>query len=406
MTDKTLTFILAGGTGSRLHPLTIDRAKPAVPFGGKYRIIDFSLANCLHSGLRRILVLTQYKSHSLQKHLRDGWSIFNPELGEYITVVPPQMRSGEKWYQGTADALWQNRYLMKRSGADTILVLSGDHIYRMDYAAMIAAHRESQADVTIACMKASTHEAKSFGVLKLDSQNKVIDFQEKPDNPEPTAEDPGYAHVSMGIYVFNQKWLLEVLQADAANQASSHDFGKNIFPSLIGKHDISAYQFGGNMGRVSQDQYWRDVGTLDSYYQANMNLLAPVPSLDLYQEDWPIRSYQPQTPPARTVPSKAGNEGIFINSILAGGTVISGGCVQHSILFPSIFIGDESVISESIIFERVRIGSNVELKNCIIDKNTVIPDGTRIGFDREQDAARFTVSDSGIVVVPKAYDFS
>lgn len=406
MTDKTLTFILAGGVGSRLYPLTHDRTKPAVPFGGKYRIIDFSLANCLHSGLRQILVLTQYKSHSLHKHLRDGWSIFNPEVGEYITVVPPQMRASQQWYLGTADAIWQNRYLIERSQADSILVLSGDHIYRMDYAAMITAHRNSAADVTIACMKTSVEEAKAFGVINVDEQNKVVDFQEKPENPATMSDDPAHCLVSMGIYVFNKKWLLEILQADSIKANSDHDFGKNIFPSLLNRFEIATYQFGGNSGRVSQDQYWRDVGTIESYYQANMNLLAPVPSLDLYQEDWPIRSYQPQTPPARTVPSKAGNEGIFINSILAGGTVISGGCVQHSILFPNIFVGDESVVSESIIFDRVHIGANVELSNCIIDKNTVIPDNTRIGFDREKDAAKFTVTDSGVVVVPKAYDFS
>ena len=405
MLDKTLTIILAGGVGSRLAPLTEDRAKPAVPFGGKYRIIDFTLANCLHSGLRRILVLTQYKSHSLQKHLRDGWSIFNPELGEYITPVPPQMRVGERWYSGTADAIYHNHYLLERSEADYVLVLSGDHIYRMDYAAMLAAHRANQAAVTVACMQVPIAEAKAFGVMRVDGSQRIVDFHEKPPQPAALPNDPHHALASMGIYVFSMELLLETLRADHAREDSEHDFGKDILPRLIGERRVFAYMFGGDTGRVTPDRYWRDVGTLDAFYQANMDLLEPLPPLNLYQKDWTIRTYQAQSAPARTVPGTSGNEGIFINSIVAGGTVIAGGSVQQSILFPNVFVGDEAVVQESIVFNNVSIGDGVHLKRSIIDKHVEIPAGERIGFDIEKDRQRFTVSDGGVVVVPRAYKF-
>ena len=405
MLDNTLTIILAGGVGSRLAPLTEDRAKPAVPFGGKYRIIDFTLANCLHSGLRRVLVLTQYKSHSLQKHLRDGWSIFNPELGEYITPVPPQMRVGERWYTGTADAIYHNLYLLERSEADYVLVLSGDHIYRMDYAAMLEAHRANQADVTVACMQMPVDEAKAFGVLRVDDDQRIVDFREKPTQPATLPNDPAHALVSMGIYVFSMELLLSTLRADHAHSDSEHDFGKDILPRIVGEKRVFAYPFGGEAGRVTPDRYWRDVGTLDAFYQANMDLLKPVPPLNLYQDDWTIRTYQAQSAPARTVPGASGNEGIFINSIVAGGTVIAGGSVQHSILFPNVFIGDEAVVHNSIIFNDVNIGDGVQLKRCIIDKNVRVPAGERIGFDIEKDRQRFTVSEGGVVVVPRGYRF-
>ncbi|WP_127478220.1 glucose-1-phosphate adenylyltransferase [Sulfurivermis fontis] len=406
MLDQTLAVVLAGGTGTRLKPLTAERAKPAVPFGGKYRIIDFVLANCLHSGLRRVLVLTQYKSHSLQKHLRDGWSIFNPELGEYITPVPPQMRTGERWYQGTADAIYQNLYLVERSEAEAVLILSADHIYRMDYAAMLKAHKAGGADVTVAAMEVPLGAARAFGVMAVDDADRIIGFEEKPAAPKPIPGQPDEALVSMGIYVFSTALLLDELRRDHADEASSHDFGKDILPRLIASRKVMAYRFGGDTGRVTPDRYWRDVGTIDAYYQANMDLLEPVPPLDLYQADWPIRSYQMQTPPARTVPGVSGTEGIFINSIVAGGVVIAGGSVQHSILFPQVFIDDGAFVEDAILFQGVRVGAGARLRRCILDKDVVVPPREQIGYDGKRDRERFTVSEQGIVVVPKGYRFA
>ena len=405
MSENTLAVILAGGEGSRLQPLTKFRAKPSVPFGGKYRIIDFTLTNCLHSGLRKILVLTQYKSHSLQKHLRDGWSIFNPELGEYVTPVPAQMRQGNQWYQGTADAIFQNNYLLERSDSEYTIILSGDHIYRMDYASMIKTHKSHNADVTVACMKVPIKEASQFGVMSTDTDQKIIHFEEKPETVSSCIDDPDHALVSMGIYIFPTRLLIDVLETDNEDSQSSHDFGKDILPKLIHTHEVYVHPFGETEGRVSPDKYWRDVGTIESYYQSNMDLLESIPPLDLYQNDWPIRSYQSQTPPARAVPGVSGNEGIFINSILSGGTIISGANVAHSILSQNVFIDDGSMVENSVIFDDVKIGKRVRLNRCIIDKDVCIPDGEVIGFDRKKDRTRFTVTDSGIVVIPKGYIF-
>ncbi|TAK62261.1 glucose-1-phosphate adenylyltransferase, partial [Methylobacter sp.] len=322
MFDKTIAIVLAGGVGSRLHPLTAERAKPAVPFGGNYRIIDFTLSNCLHSGLRRVLVLTQYKSDSLQKHLRDGWSIFNSEISEYITHVPPQMRTGESWYTGTADAIRQNLYLLERSNANHVVILSGDHIYRMDYAAMLQFHLDQAAELTIACMPVPLASASSFGVMSVDDVHQIRAFDEKPEHPKHLPNDPDRALASMGIYIFNMELLSSELQSDYALTASNYDFGKDIIPRLIGTHCVYAYRFGEETGRVMQDKYWRDVGTIDSYYLANMDLLEPVPSMNLYQPDWVIRTYHSQNPPARMAPGSLGQEGHVINSMLSTGTVV------------------------------------------------------------------------------------
>lgn len=405
MRNKTLTFILAGGMGTRLHPLTSERSKPAVHFGGKYRIIDFTLANCLHSGLRQVLVLTQYKSHSLNKHLRDGWSIFNPELGEYITALPAQMHYGKHGYQGTADAIYQNLNLLDRFDADYALVLSGDHIYRMDYAAMLRNHKTLGADVTVACMDVDIKEAKQFGVVTSDKENRMINFAEKSEQPIPMPARDDRALASMGVYVFSTALLKEVLQEDAENKLSSHDFGKDILPKLIHTQNIFVHHFGGEGGRVKPDRYWRDIGTIDSYFQANMDLLRPTPPLNLYQKDWPIRTYQPQSPPARTIPGASGTEGIFIHSILAGGVVIAGGTVRHSILFQDITIEDKAIVENAIVFSGVHIGAGARLRNCIIDKKVQVPANERIGFHKATDRARFFLSENGIIVVPKGYIF-
>ncbi|TMX46876.1 glucose-1-phosphate adenylyltransferase [Vibrio sp. Hep-1b-8] len=403
--QDTLTVILAGGMGSRLSPLTDHRAKPAVPFGGKYRIIDFTLTNCLHSGLRKILVLTQYKSHSLHKHLRDGWSIFNPELGEFVTVVPPQMRGGGKWYEGTADAIYHNLWLLERSDAKHVIVLSGDHIYRMDYAEMLKDHIENNAALTIACMGVPRKDASAFGVLSANPDGLIDTFSEKPANPDPMPGDPDKSLVSMGIYIFEMETLQRVLEQDAASENSSHDFGKDIIPKLIDERKVYSYNFCSDRGRVAKDCYWRDVGTIDSFYQANMDLLEPIPPMNLYQPSWGIRTYEPQLPPARTVSSATGNEGIFINSIIANGVVNSGGSVQHSIISSNVRIDDSATIVDSILFDSVKVGKGCRLVNCIIDKHVVIPDNTEIGVNPKEDAKRFQISDKGIVVVPESYKF-
>lgn len=403
--QDTLTVILAGGMGSRLSPLTDHRAKPAVPFGGKYRIIDFTLTNCLHSGLRKILVLTQYKSHSLHKHLRDGWSIFNPELGEFVTVVPPQMRGGGKWYEGTADAIYHNLWLLERSDAKHVIVLSGDHIYRMDYAEMLKDHIANNAALTIACMDVPRKDASAFGVLSANQDGLIQTFSEKPTNPDPMPGDPERSLVSMGIYIFEMETLQRVLEQDASSPSSTHDFGKDIIPKLIDERKVYSYNFCSDRGRVAKDCYWRDVGTIDSFYQANMDLLEPIPPMNLYQPSWGIRTYEPQLPPARTVSSATGNEGIFINSIIASGVVNSGGSVQHSVISSNVRIDDSATIVDSILFDSVKVGKGCKLVNCIIDKHVVIPDNTEIGVDRVEDAKHFHISENGIVVVPESYKF-
>jgi len=405
MLENTLAIILAGGAGSRLHPLTDDRAKPAIPFGGKYRIIDFTLANCLHSGIRRVLVLTQYKSHSLQKHLRDGWSIFNPELGEYITPVPPQMRVDGAWYTGTANAIYQNLYMIERSEADWVLILSGDHIYRIDYAEMIKTHIQRKAAVTIACMEVALDEANAFGVMEVDSDSRIVGFEEKPEQPIASADNAERALVSMGIYVFSRQLLMDEMRRDHDKPASRHDFGGDILPSLVASGKAFAYRFGGERGRVSPDRYWRDVGTIDDYYEANMSLLDPLPPLDLYQKDWTIRTYEGQTPPARTVPGESGNEGVFVNSIISGGAVIAGGGVNHSILFSGVRVGDEAIVEDAILFNDVVVGDGAQVKHCIVDKGVLIPAGESIGVDRQRDRERFEVSEKGIIVIAKNYSF-
>jgi len=403
--DKTLAIVLAGGVGSRLHPLTAERAKPSVPFGGIYRIIDFTLSNCLHSGFRRIMVLTQYKSHSLNKHLRDGWSIFSPELGEFILAIPAQMRDGKGWYAGTADAIFQNRFLLERSDAEHVLVLAGDHIYRMDYAEMLRTHIEEERDVTVACMPVPLEEAKAFGVIQTDAERRIRGFSEKVPNPPSIPGDPEHALASMGIYIFKTDLLIDMLQKDHGETNSAHDFGRNILPRIIHSHSVGAFFFGQERGRVLKDSYWRDVGTIDAYYQANMDLLEPVPPINLYQKDWQIRTYHGQFPSARMVPSASGEVGFVENASLAGGDVIIGARVIRSIFSHSVRVESHALVEESILFDGVQVGAGARLRRCIIDKEVHIPPGATIGWDIKADKKRFTVSEGGVVVVTRGYRF-
>jgi glucose-1-phosphate adenylyltransferase len=399
--DKILTIILAGGQGERLYPLTKDRAKPAVPFGGIYRIIDFTLSNCLNSGLRKIVVLTQYKSFSLDKHLRLGWNIFNNELNEYIEQIPPQQRISDQWYQGTADAVYQNIYTLEKEQPEMVLILSGDHIYKMDYRNMARFHLENKADLTIACMEVPVNEGKRYGVIKTDEENRIVGFHEKPSEPIPSPNNPEVTLASMGIYLFNTTTLVKAI-IDDAKQDTNHDFGKNIIPEMIHSKRVYAYPFAD--GTNNNLNYWRDIGTLDAYWEANMDLVQESPEFNLYDKDWPIRTHQEQNPPAKTIFKKTLPEertDMILNSIVSGGCIISGAKVEGCILSPDVRVDTNSEIYDSIIMESVRIGENVKIRNAIIDKSVNIPDYMSIGYNREDDSKHFTVTDSGITVVRK-----
>ena len=399
--DKILTIILAGGQGERLYPLTKDRAKPAVPFGGIYRIIDFTLSNCLNSGLRKIVVLTQYKSFSLDKHLRLGWNIFNNELNEYIEQIPPQQRISDQWYQGTADAVYQNIYTLEKEQPEMVLILSGDHIYKMDYRNMARFHLENKADLTIACMEVPVNEGKRYGVIKTDEENRIVGFHEKPSEPIPSPNNPEVTLVSMGIYLFNTTTLVKAI-IDDAKQDTNHDFGKNIIPEMIHSKRVYAYPFAD--GTNNNLNYWRDIGTLDAYWEANMDLVQESPEFNLYDKDWPIRTHQEQNPPAKTTFKKTLPEertDMILNSIVSGGCIISGAKVEGCILSPDVRVDTNSEIYDSIIMESVRIGENVKIRKAIIDKSVNIPDYMSIGYNREDDSKHFTVTDSGITVVRK-----
>jgi len=403
MPQQTLTLVMATGRGAGLEPLTRHRTKAAVPFGGKFRIIDFTLANCLHSGLRQVLVLTQYKSHPLQKHLRDGWSIYNPELGEYITGVSPQLREAGDWYAGPIDAIRQNRFLLERSRAERVLVLEGDLVYRMDYAEMIRAHHEQSAAVTLAVREAAPSEAPARVQLELGDDDRLRGVAAG--TPAGEGGDAAARLLSMGVYLFDKGRLLEELEHPGLAADEQHVFGGEGLASLAARGDVFGYRFGADRGRVTPDRYWCDPGTLDAYYEATMALLNPQAPVDLYQPDWKIHTYQGQYPPARTVPGSSGTEGIFVNSMLAAGTLISGGGVNHSVLFPRVRVRDAAIVEEAVLFDGVEVGEGAHLRRCIIDKEVVVPAGTRIGLDPKEDAARFPLSPRGVVAVPKGFVF-
>jgi glucose-1-phosphate adenylyltransferase len=400
LTRGTLAVIMAGGRGERLKQLTEDRCKPATPFGGKFRIVDFVLSNCVNSGIRQISVLTQYKAHSLIQHIERGWGYLRGEFGEFVEIIPAQQRHGPNWYQGTADSLWQNMDIVKAHRPLHVLVLAGDHIYKMDYGPMIGFHVENEADITVGVVEVPLDRARDFGVLKVDETNAVVGFQEKPLVPEPMPGRPDVALASMGIYVFNPKLLERLLRADADDGASAHDFGRNVIPGAIGQHRMFAYSF--EDVRTKAQNYWRDVGTVDAFYEANMELVRVSPELNIYDEQWPIWTYQEQLPPAKFVFDDPDRRGVAIDSMVSGGCIISGSRVSNSLLFSSVRVHDWSTVDRSVVLPRVRIGEHCTVRGAIIDEGAVVPDGTEIGVDPLADAERFHVTEGGIVLVTAA----
>jgi glucose-1-phosphate adenylyltransferase len=397
LTRDTLALILAGGQGSRLQHMTRWRAKPAVPFGGKFRIIDFPLSNCLNSGIRRIGVLTQYKAHSLIQHIQKGWGFLRGEFGEFVELLPAQQRIDLSWYAGTADAIYQNLDIIRNHNPSYILILAGDHIYKMDYGPMIAAHVERGADATVGCIEVPIDRAGAFGVMTIDGEQRVTAFLEKPERPEPLPGRTDAALASMGIYVFNTAFLYEQLIRDAGVSASSHDFGKDIIPAIIKSYRIMAYPF--HETAQSRQAYWRDVGTVDAYWEANMELIGVTPELNLYDQTWPIWTYQEQLPPAKFVFDDEGRRGMAVDSMVSGGDIISGALVRHSLLFSNVHVDLYSTVRDSVILPNVHIGKHCRLTRVVVDKGCRIPDGMVIGEDPVQDAQRFFVTSGGVVLV-------
>ncbi len=394
-------MILAGGRGSRLHQLTDWRAKPAVPFGGKFRIIDFVLSNCVNSGIRRIGVATQYKSHSLIQHIQRGWSFLNGQFGEFIDVLPAQQRIEEMWYRGTADAVFQNLDIMRATNPDYVLILAGDHVYKMDYGKLLAFHVEKQADMTVACIEVPIKDASGFGVMGVDRESRVVNFNEKPDHPTPIPGNPDLALASMGVYVFNTNFLYEQLVRDADDKNSSHDFGKDIIPHLVSaNYRVFAQSFEESCVNLNGEvPYWRDVGTIDAYWEANMELTKVTPALNMYDQEWPIWTYQEQLPPAKFVFDDTTRRGMAVDSLVSGGCIISGACVRNSLLFSNVHVHSYSNVEDSVILPNVKVSRNVTLKRVVVDKGCVIPEGLTAGINREEDARRFFVSENGITLI-------
>ena len=398
---ETIVMILAGGQGERLYPLTKVRSKPSVPFGGKYRIIDFALSNCLNSGLRRIYVLTQYKSDSLNQHLLEAWSIFNPELGEFIYSVPPQRKMNNDWYLGTANAIYQNKNLFSNDyKARIVLILGGDHIYKMDYQRLIQYHTKKGADLSIACVEVPQCEASRFGIVGVDADYRVQSFIEKPANPPEIPDNPGYSFVNMGIYVFNSNVLRDVMMDMITKNLKPYDFGKDVIPYMVdSKMSLYAYQFEDE--NKKEKPYWRDIGTLDGYFNANIDLISVSPEFNLYDSNWPMRTYQYQFPPAKTISHEGERVGRSLDSLVCDGSIISGGLVERSLIGSNVKINSFAYVTDSIIMNNCNIGRHARIRKTIIDKNVVVPEGYEIGFDLENDRKKFTVTESGIVVIEK-----
>lgn len=402
ITKNTYAMVLAGGRGSRLHQLTDWRAKPAVPFGGKFRIIDFVLSNCVNSGIRRIGVATQYKSHSLIQHIQRGWSFLNGQFGEFVDLLPAQQRVDENhWYQGTADAVFQNLDILRASNPDFVLILAGDHVYKMDYGRLLAFHVDNKADMTVACLEVPIAESSAFGVMSVDQNSRVVEFAEKPANPAPLPGKPDKVLASMGIYVFNTKFLFEQLIRDADDKRSSHDFGKNLIPYMIEKYHVYAQNFEQSCVGMGDDNvpYWRDVGTIDSYWEANMELTKVIPDLNMYDQEWPIWTHQEQLPPAKFVFDEDGRRGMAIDSLVSGGCIVSGSTVRRSLLFSDVRVDGYCNIEDSVILPNVDVSQGVTLKRVIVDKNCKIPDGLIVGVDPEEDRKRFHVSPNGVTLI-------
>ncbi|MBL0354224.1 MAG: glucose-1-phosphate adenylyltransferase [Candidatus Dechloromonas phosphoritropha] len=401
LTRNTFAIILAGGRGSRLRQLTDFRSKPAVPFAGKFRILDFTLSNCVNSGIRKIGVATQYKAHSLIRHIQRGWSFLDGRFDEFIQLLPAQQQIDDtQWYQGTADAVYQNKHFLKRYNPEHILIVAGDHIYKMDYGRMLAIHAQHRADMTVACIDVPLGEAGEFGVMGVDEDDRVIDFLEKPQNPPSIPGQPDRALASMGIYIFNAKFLFEQLERDALTKGSSRDFGRDIIPHIVPRYRVFAHRFADScVGSEHHRPYWRDVGTIDAYWEANMEMTKVTPELNLYDKDWPIWTYQEQLPPAKFVFDDDGRRGMAIDSLISGGCIISGAAVKRSLLFSSVTVHSWTSIEDSVILPGVDIGRRALLKRCVIDKNCRIPDGMIVGVDPEADRKRFHVSPKGITLV-------
>lgn len=402
---NVLTVLLAGGMGERLYPLTKHRAKPAVPFGGMYRIVDFTLSNCFNSRCRRICVLTQYKSNSLARHVNRAWNIMHNDLGEFIEIIPPQMRVNNNWYQGTADAIYQNLYTINQTKPSEVLIVSGDHIYKMNYQKMVHQHREAGAELTVAAIEMPIEEASRFGVFEVDASNRIIGFEEKPEHPKPLPDDPTHALTSMGIYVFNVDTLCDAVTQDADLSHSTHDFGKDIIPHLVAKNaQVYAYKFEDE--NQKEAKYWRDVGTLDTYWEANMDLVSVDPQFNLYDRSWPMRTNLPTMPPAKFVFAEVGRRfGVAVDSIVSPGCIVSGGMVDRSVLSPMVRVNSYAHVQESILFNGAIIGRHCRLRRTIVEKNVEIPEHTVIGHNLEEDAKRFRVTSNGVVVVESSEKF-
>ncbi|MFZ2540917.1 MAG: glucose-1-phosphate adenylyltransferase [Gallionella sp.] len=402
ITKNTYAMVLAGGRGSRLHQLTDWRAKPAVPFGGKFRIIDFVLSNCVNSGIRRIGVATQYKSHSLIQHIQRGWSFLNGQFGEFVDLLPAQQRVDEvHWYQGTADAVYQNLDILREVNPDFVLILAGDHVYKMDYGKLLAYHVECKADMTIACLEVPNADATAFGVMSVDDNFRVVEFAEKPAQPASIPGKPGISLASMGIYVFNTKFLFEQLIRDADDKQSSHDFGKDLIPRMVGKYRVFAQSFEQSCVGCGNDKapYWRDVGTIDAYWEANMEMTKVIPDLNMYDQEWPIWTHQEQLPPAKFVFDDDDRRGMAIDSLVSGGCIISGSVVRRSLLFSDVRVSTHCNIEDSVLLPNVNIGSHVTLKRVIVDKSCHIPEGLVVGENPEEDRKRFHVSSNGVTLI-------